>query len=279
MTQRSDSCRKTFWILLLIFGRKHCPEFPEQLIIGVLGFLGTQLCVLCGLPISRAEILFPQSIKATELPKSADLRAEAATGTAEKSWWCETTCAGGTPPGPLRGGICSPPSLQSISWGVCFSPYHGCGVSHEGAVPLVFHLLHRSEGCAERPQQCMRLGMWLEGPRQEGVPSSSYVVVMQVNLCFEFFILMELQDCRAALQCFPCASWHEPVMRFHSVLLFALEFTWRGLSKSFPFAKIYVKMMPCAIMRLSWNLQRIWLGKERKAWLGTVICPCQQPPG
>lgn len=68
-------------------------------------------------------------------------------------------------------------------------------------------------------------------------------------------------------------------MRFHSVLLSALEFSGKGLSENFPFTKIYVKMVPCAVMWLlwvlSWNLR--WpsvegLGTEGKAWLGTVIC-------
>lgn len=82
-----------------------------------------------------------------------------------------------------------------------------------------------------------------------------------------------------ALQRLPCASRHELMMRFHSVLLSALEFSWKGLSENFPFTKIYVKMMLCAVRWLLWVLSgNLWwpwaerLGRERKAWLGTVIC-------
>lgn len=64
-------------------------------------------------------------------------------------------------------------------------------------------------------------------------------------------------------------------MGFHFVLLSALEFSRKGLAENFPFAKIYVKMMSCAVTWLLWNLQWPWAessGRKGKAWPGTVIC-------
>lgn len=68
-----------------------------------------------------------------------------------------------------------------------------------------------------------RLGMCLQGPLQEGVPSSNHTIIMQVNLFPDFFFPMGLEDCRAALQRFPRASRQELVMRIRSVLPSAPE--------------------------------------------------------
>lgn len=48
------------------------------------------------------------------------------------------------------------------------------------------------------------------------------------------------------------------------------DFSWKGLSENFPFAKISVKLMSCAVVWLLWNLQ--WPRQEGETWPGTALC-------
>lgn len=176
-------------------------NFQSNSSSGCLNFWGTQLWVLWEVLISRAEISFPWSIfhslasKATEPPQKCRFESWSSH---RHLWeaptvWCKTPHAGGTAPGLLRGGICSPPLLQSINWGVCFSPPGLCCRSPgSGATGASSPVALWSEGRAERPRQRVWLGMRSEGPRQDGVPSSNHVVMMQVNLFPDFFVLMGL---------------------------------------------------------------------------------------
>lgn len=91
LTQHTGSCRKLVWTLLLITGRKCCLEFPEQLIIRVLEFLGYPALSFVGRPDFQRRDFIPMvnisqfAFQCHQPPeKSAGLRAEAVTGISRK---------------------------------------------------------------------------------------------------------------------------------------------------------------------------------------------------
>lgn len=262
---------ETFWILLLIFGRKR-PEFPEQLIIEVLGFLGTQLCVLWGGPNFQSRDFIPtvnQSHWATQKCGFESWSSHRHRWEVLMVWnyFCWRNPTWTTLGWYLLTTVIAVNQLRclflSLPWLCCLSPgSSAAGVSSPALIwglcraSLAAHVIRdvvggTSTGRCSQQQLCCRDAskpvFWILHSDGAVRPQGHSAIL---SVCFLAWACDEISLCAA----FCPGIFTERVIQELSLC--------KNICENDALCH-YVAVM---------NLQRIWLGREWKAWLGTVIC-------